>query len=184
LTLAAATESATRTSLQAHSIFTMNYYDQTSAGYQELHKEEQKKKIKIIKNNINIKPGETILDLGAGTGFLNEFFPDNEIYSIDPSEKLLAQNKNPIKFKTSAEKLLFPDNTFDWIISVTAIHHFDLDESIKKMKRVGKKNFVITVLKKSPKKQQIIEKLKQEFIIKKQIDEEKDIIFILENHKD
>jgi len=159
----------------------MNYYDQTAKGYPELHKEEQKKKIKIIKQNINIKPNETILDLGAGTGFLNEFFPNNEIYSVDPSEQLLKQNKNPIKFKASAEKLPFPDNTFDWVISVTAIHHFDLDESIQKIKRVGKNNFVITVLKKSSQKEKIINKLKQEFQIKKQIEEEKDIILILQS---
>lgn len=158
----------------------MNYYDETSEGYPELHREEQKKKIKIIKENINIKPGEIILDLGAGTGFLNEFFPNNEIHSVDPSQKLLEQNKNPIKYKLTAEKLHFPDHSFDWVISVTAIHHFDLDESIKKIKRVGKKNFVITVLKKSPKKDTIIQKIKENFKIKKQIEEDKDIIFILE----
>ncbi|MBW2963247.1 class I SAM-dependent methyltransferase [Candidatus Woesearchaeota archaeon] len=161
----------------------MNYYDETAAGYPELHREEQIKKIKIIKQNIGIKPGEIILDLGAGTGFLNEFFPDNEIYSVDPSEKLLEQNKNQIKFKTPAEKLPFPDNTFDWVISVTAIHHFDLDKAIQKIKRVGKNNFVITVLKKAKNKDQIINKLKQEFKVKEQIEEDKDIIFILENYK-
>ena len=158
----------------------MNYYDQTAPGYPELHKEEQLKKIRIIKENIRVKPDDIILDLGAGTGFLNGFFPDNEIHSVDPSEKLLAQNKNPIKYQLSAERLRFPDHSFDWVISVTAVHHFDLDESIKKMKRVGKKDFVITVLKKSPKKDAIINKLKENFKIKKEIEEEKDIIFILE----
>ena len=158
----------------------MTYYDETAPGYAELHKEEQIKKIKLIKENIDIKPGETILDLGAGTGFLNEFFPDNEIYAVDPSEKLLEKNKNTIKYKTTAENLPFPDNTIDWVISVTAIHHFDLDRAIKKIKRVGKNNFVITILKKSPKKDAIIQKIKENFTIKKEIEEDKDIIFVLE----
>ena len=129
----------------------MNYYDQTAAGYPELHKEEQIKKIKIIKQNINIKPNEKILDLGAGTGFLNDFF-DN-ITSVDPSEELLKQNRNPNKVKASAENLPFPDHEFDWIISVTAIHHFDLDKAIKEIKRVGKNKFVLTVLKKANNKE-------------------------------
>ena len=159
----------------------MNYYNQTAKGYPELHQEEQIKKIKIIKENIKIKPNEKILDLGAGTGFLNDFFEN--ITSVDPSEELLKQNKNPNKIKASAEDLPFPDRSFDWVVCVTAIHHFNLDESIKEIKRVGKNNFVITVLKKSQKKEQIINKLKQSFKTKKQIEEEKDTIFILENYK-
>lgn len=155
----------------------MNYYDETAAGYKELHREEQLKKIKLIKENISLKPNETVLDLGAGTGFLNDFF-DN-IISVDPSEELLKQNKNPNKVKASAENLPFPDHSFDWVICVTAIHHFDLDKAINEIKRVGKKNFIITVLKKSPKKQEIIEKLKNNFQIKKQINEEKDILLFL-----
>lgn len=161
----------------------MNYYDQTSKGYRELHREEQIKKIKLIKQNTNIKPDDIILDLGAGTGFLNEFFPDNEIHAVDPSQKLLEQNKNPIKYKTTAENLPFPDNTFDWVICITAVHHFDLDRAIPKIKRVGKNNFVITVLKKAGSRDLIVKKLKENFKVVKQIEEDKDIIFILENYK-
>ena len=157
----------------------MTYYDEISQGYSTLHREEQIKKIKLIKQNISIKPEETILDLGAGTGFLNEVFFANPITSVDPSGELLKQNQNPNKIKASAEQLPFSDHEFDWVICVTAIHHFDLDEAIPEIKRVGKNNFVITVLKKIKSKDLIINKLKQEFKIKKQIDEEKDIILFL-----
>lgn len=172
-----------RMSLQAHTFFKMNYYDQTAEGYPELHREEQINKIKIIKQNINPQPAETILDLGAGTGFLNKFFPNHKITSLDPSQELLKQNQNQNKIKASAEQLPFPDHQFDWVISITAIHHFNLDQAIPEIKRVGQNNFVITVLKKANNKDLIIKKLKQNFQIKKQIDEEKDLIFILENFK-
>ena len=161
----------------------MNYYDQTASGYPELHKEEQVKKIKLIVDNISIAPHENILDLGCGVGFLNNLFPNNNITSVDPSEELLKQNKNKNKIKASAENLPFQDHSFDWVISITAVHHFNLNKAIKEIKRVGKNNFIITVLKKSNKKQEIINKLKQEFKVKKQLEQDKDIIFILENYK-
>jgi len=148
-----------------------------------LHKEEQVKKIKLIVDNISIAPHENILDLGCGVGFLNNFFPNNNITSVDPSEELLKQNKNKNKIKASAENLPFQDHSFDWVISITAVHHFNLNKAIKEIKRVGKNNFIITVLKKSNKKQEIINKLKQEFKVKKQLEQDKDIIFILENYK-
>ncbi len=67
------------------------------------------------------------------------------------------------------------------MIAITSIHNFNnIEKGLDEMKRVGKKNFIITILKKSPKRKYIINKAKDFFTIKKELEEEKDIILICE----
>ena len=46
----------------------MDYYNQISKGYDELHGLEQLNKLNVIKNNLNIKNNDLLLDAGCGTG--------------------------------------------------------------------------------------------------------------------
>lgn len=157
----------------------MNYYDKTAGGYEELHQEEQFHKLQLIKDNLSIKKNAKILDVGCGPCWSGEFF-DN-VVGVDASSELLAQNKNK-KIKTvlgHAEALPFPDHSFDVVLCVTAVHHFELDKALAEMKRVGKDVFVVTVLKKSKNKEKIIQKIKEYFVVEKEIDEGKDIILFL-----
>ncbi|MEM4263273.1 MAG: class I SAM-dependent methyltransferase [Candidatus Woesearchaeota archaeon] len=155
----------------------MTYYDETSKGYNELHGEEQLKKLKIIAKEIKINKSTKLLDVGCGSGLSAKAF-DCNITGIDPSEQLLKQC--PFKtIKASAESIPFPDKSFDVVIAVTSIHNFNnIEAGLKEIKRVGKGLFALTVLKKSPKKDSIISLIKKHFKIKKEIDEEKDLIFI------
>ena len=141
----------------------MEYYNKIAKGYNELHKKEQLNKIKIIKQHIKPKP--LILDIGAGTGISSE--PFNAI-AIDPSINMLKQYKG-IKVLAKAEYLPFKDKTFNTIISVTALHHTNIKQALKEIKRVSKKGaqVAITILKKS--------KIKLPF---KKIEESKDYIYI------
>ena len=50
----------------------MNYYDEISEGYEELHKEEQEKKIELIKQHLKVNPEEKLLDVGCGTGLTRQ----------------------------------------------------------------------------------------------------------------
>ena len=52
----------------------MNYYDEISEGYEELHKEEQETKIKIIKDWLAPGFNQKLLDVGCGTGLAAQFF--------------------------------------------------------------------------------------------------------------
>ena len=160
----------------------MNYYNQISQGYEELHKEEQEKKIEIIKKYLKPKPVDKLLDVGCGTGLTTE--PWNCIrFGIDPSKKLLekAKDKNQdIEYKlASAENIPYKDNFFDIVISITAIQNFDnIEKGLKEIKRVGKERFILTFLKKSSKKDLIEKTIKKLFKIDKIIEEDKDLIFI------
>jgi len=156
----------------------MSYYDEISEGYEELHKEEQLKKVKIILNKLKLKKTDKLLDVGCGTGLYLDLF-DCDVTGIDPSEKLLEQyNGQHQVILGSAESLDFSDNSFDIVMSITAIHNFDdIEKGLKEIQRVGKDRFVFSVLKRSP-KYELIEKLINElFIVDETIEEDKDYLF-------
>ncbi|MCP3684144.1 MAG: class I SAM-dependent methyltransferase [bacterium] len=152
----------------------MPYYDALSDGYNELHGEEQLKKLEIIKNKLKPKKTDKILDVGCGTG-LSEIL--GNVTGIDPAEKLLKKAK--IKtVKGAAEKLPFKDNSFDIVISVTAIHNFsDAEKAVKEMKRVSKGKIVISILKKSGNFSKIKKIIEKNLEIEDSVKEEKDEIF-------
>lgn len=154
----------------------MNYYDIISKGYNELYQEEQSNKIRIIRNNIKINNKTKILDVGCGTGISSDF--GCFIVGIDLSIGLLKQNKNERKLQSISEALPFKNEIFDYVVSVTSIHNFDnIEKSINEMKRVGKENFVFSVLKRSRKINPIKNLLQKNFKITKVIEEGKDAIF-------
>ena len=154
----------------------MAYYDSIAKGYNELHKEEQINKLDIIKKNIRISKRTRLLDVGCGTGLSSEF--DCFVVSIDPSIKLLKQNKNDKKLLSVTEMLPFKNSSFDYVISVTAIHNFkNIKKGIGEMKRVGKGDFIFSVLRKSGKFGYIKKMIEKNFKIGKALEEDKDVVF-------
>jgi len=160
----------------------MNYYDKIAKGYEELHKEEQLKKIKLIKTILKVNPTDKLLDVGCGTGLTTTPWKCKR-YGIDPSKKLLerAKQKEKVVYKlASVEKIPFKDNFFDIVISITAIQNFtNIEKGLKEIKRVGKDRFILTFLKKYSKKDKIIKLIQKIFKVKEIIEEEKDIIFVI-----
>tara|TARA_Y100000294_G_scaffold151537_1_gene149386 strand:+ start:251 stop:889 length:639 start_codon:yes stop_codon:yes gene_type:complete len=156
----------------------MDFYNAISKGYDGLYMEEQNIKLNIIKQNIKIKKSDFLLDVGCGTGLSSVF--NCKVIGVDPSIELLQQNNNNNKkILAKAENIPFKSNSFDKVISVTSLHNFDnFKKGLKEIKRVGKKDFVFSVLKKSKKFNAIEKEIKENFDIKKIIDGKKDWIFI------
>ena len=153
----------------------MDYYNKISKGYNELHREEQLDKMSIIKSNIRITKGSRILDVGCGTGISSDF--DCFVVGADTSISLLRQNEK-LKVNSAAESLPFKDKQFDLVISVTSIHNFsDIGKSMHEMKRVGRKDFVFSILRKSAKFGRIRGLIEKNFKIKKIVEERNDMIF-------
>jgi ubiquinone/menaquinone biosynthesis C-methylase UbiE len=156
------------------------YYDDIAEGYNELHEKEQLRKLKVIKENLEIKPEHTLLDVGCGTG-ISTLFSNAKATGIDPSKKLLDQaDKSKARFiQCSAEQLFFTDKSFDIVISVTAIQNFnDIRHGLEEIRRVGKR-YALSVLK-CHKLNEIEKEINNIFDVKKRIDQGKDIIFICE----
>lgn len=149
----------------------MDYYSKIAKSYNELHGKEQEKKLKVIKEKAKLKG--KILDLGSGTGLAKKFF--KKIICVDPAKKMLS--KEDIHAK--AEKLPFKDKTFDSVLCVTAIHHFDIKKAIPEIKRVSKPNcrYAISILKKAKNFNKIKKILHDNFDLK-EVEEEKDLILI------
>ena len=160
----------------------MNYYNEIAEGYEELHKEEQEKKIKLIKKYLKPKQDEKLLDVGCGSGLTTRCWKCKR-FGIDPSEKLLekakANDKNGTYALASAEKIPFSDRYFDIVVSITAIQNFDnIEKGLREIKRVGKEKFVLSFLKKSPKSKYINSTIQKLFNVNEIIEEEKDLIFL------
>jgi ubiquinone/menaquinone biosynthesis C-methylase UbiE len=87
-----------------------------------------------------LRPGETVLDVGCGTGTLalvakERVGATGRVYGIDPGPKQLAQARLKavkaglaIDFQQGViEQLAFPDQSFDVVLSTLMMHHLPDD---------------------------------------------------------
>jgi ubiquinone/menaquinone biosynthesis C-methylase UbiE len=161
--------------------YTMEYYDNIASGYNELHREEQLAKLRIISQHIKVHENVRLLDVGCATGFSSEFF-NCQIIGIEPSKEMLIQGIKEGEFSMEflqgeGEHLPFKDGTFDSVICVTALHNFqDPKSALKEINRVVTNSGAITILKKAQKAKLLKNLVSEEFKITKVVEEEKDHI--------
>jgi protein-L-isoaspartate(D-aspartate) O-methyltransferase len=110
---------------------------------------------KAMADHYGIKPGDKILDIGCGKGFLiydfTQVVPGVEVTGIDISEYAIENAVDGIKDRVQvgkADALPFADKTFDLVFSINTMHNlynYELDSALREMERVGKKNKYICV---------------------------------------
>ncbi|TSD02425.1 MAG: hypothetical protein Athens071424_71 [Parcubacteria group bacterium Athens0714_24] len=103
-------------------------------------------KINFIKENINLKKEDTLLDVGCGNGFFTYHFAKLcDVTGLDFSKQMLKINVHDKLIHGDAENLPFEDNSFNIVFCSNLLHHLKNPETaIKEMKRVAKKYIIIS----------------------------------------
>ena len=101
-----------------------------------------------IARHYGIKPGQRILDIGCGKGYLLHEFtravPGVEVAGIDISQYAIANAKEEVKpflRVGSAAELPYPDGHFDLVVSLTTFHNlkvWELFAAAAEAERVGR----------------------------------------------
>lgn len=103
-----------------------------------------------------LKPGDKVLDIGCGKGFLlyefTQVVPGIIVEGIDISEYAVKNAKEEVKSFLrcgNAAPLPYPDRSFDFVVSINVLHNLPIDglwKAFKDMQRVGKNDKKYIVL--------------------------------------
>ncbi len=121
----------------------MRYYNAIASSYNRLHGQEQLEKARLIREQLRSQG--LLLDVGAGTGIATAEFQQNcSCIALEPSIKMLKRF-NGLRVCGRAEKLPFKSGSFDVVLSITALHHADLEKAFNEIKRVAKQDAKIGI---------------------------------------
>ena len=74
-------------------------------------------------DQIDVKGCHTVLDLPSGGGYLERFLPEySSLDSVDPSSPF---RKSELIYPIDLENLSLPENHYDLVVSLAALHHID-----------------------------------------------------------
>ncbi len=93
-----------------------------------------------------LKPHHYVLEVGCGTGLLTKEIVKTgaKVYSLDISQDLIniardkARGKNVTFLCSNAYELGFGEETFDYIVGMSVLHHLDIDRTFREFVRVLK----------------------------------------------
>jgi cyclopropane fatty-acyl-phospholipid synthase-like methyltransferase len=98
---------------------------------------------KDMVDHFQLSPGMRVLDVGCGKGFLVKDLmlecPGLEVFGLDISQYALMHCESEVIGRLhlgTAEKMPFPDGSFDCVISLNTIHNFSRSRAIDVMREI------------------------------------------------
>lgn len=134
-----------------------DYWDgDRKTGYGGMRYDGRWRKVaRAMIDHYGIKPGDRILDVGCGKGYLAYDFtqecPGVEVRGLDISQYAIENAKEEIKDKLAlgdAVSLPFEDDSFDYVVSITTLHNLPPDKMVKalsEIERVSRRDKFICV---------------------------------------
>jgi len=121
-----------------------------------------------IIDHFRLKPGDRILDVGCGKGFLVKDLilvcPGLEAFGLDISEYPLMNSEPEVIGRLhlgSADRLPFPDNSFSAVVSINTIHNLPRPRCIQAVKEIERlapgKGFIQVDSFRTPEQKEIFE---------------------------
>ena len=126
----------------------MTLYNSIGTGYNHTRQPDPRIVEQLI-SLLDLPPGSTIADVGAGTGNYSNAIADWEyrVIAIEPSQVMQNQrtSHNRVSWLTAAaEQIPLPDNAVDGVLVMLALHHFtNLDRGIEEIARITKGKIVV-----------------------------------------
>ena len=116
-------------------------YDQIGRGYTVTRRPDPRIARQIVDA---LGDARSILNVGAGTG---SYEPDRiSVIAVEPSIEMIRQRLSgaaPV-VQARAERLPFPDRSFDAALAILTIHHWsDLPRGLAELRRVARRRVVI-----------------------------------------
>ena len=102
-----------------------------------------KRRSQLIIHYGGIYRGKSVLEIGCGTGIFSRYFAETgaTVTSMDISPELIEQAKKettaPVTYLIGdAERLQFPESSFDVVAGSSILHHLDPDVALEEIYRV------------------------------------------------
>jgi ubiquinone/menaquinone biosynthesis C-methylase UbiE len=110
-----------------------------------------------LRDMISPAPAVRLLDVGGGAGAATERFASGcgQVVVLEPDARKVAvgrRRRPSFRFEQGhGESIPFPDGTFDWVVSIVALHHMeDSVKALREMHRVLRGSGRIAVLELPP----------------------------------